>query len=28
VMVDPEIEEQQRMASMDQLWRSWTSLAP
>lgn len=28
VMVDPELKEHQRMASMDQLWLSWTSLAP
>jgi len=27
-MVNPELEEHQRIATMDQLWRSWTSLAP
>jgi hypothetical protein len=27
-MVDPQLSEQDRTASMDQLWRQWTTLAP
>ena len=28
VMVDPDLNERDRMARMDQLWRQWTTLAP